>query len=75
MNIYNREPQKSKHIRSQKNDISLEERSAVDEVISFWEEGLLDMKSNQTNHEYTARYCAAHGFTLNLQLHLYASLA
>ena len=75
MNIYNREPQKSKQIRSQKNDISLEERSAVDEVISFWEECLLDMRENQKNHEYTARYCAKHGHILNLQLHLYASLA
>lgn len=75
MNIYNREPQKSKQMRSTKNDISIEERSAVDEVISFWEEGLLDMKENQKNHEYAARYCAQHGFTLNLQIHLYASLA
>jgi hypothetical protein len=53
----------------------LEERSAVDEVISFWEEGLLDMKENQKNHEYAARYCAKHGHILNLQIHLYASLA
>lgn len=75
MNIYNREPQKSKLLRSNKNDISIEERSSVDEVISFWEEGLLDMKSNQRNHEYTANYCLTHGLTLNLQLHLYASLA
>jgi organic radical activating enzyme len=75
MNIYNREPQKSKQIRSTKNDISIEERSAVDEVISFWEEGLLNMPENQKNHEYAARYCAQHGFTLNLQIHLYASLA
>jgi 7-carboxy-7-deazaguanine synthase len=75
MNIYNREPQKSKQMRSTKNDITIEERSAVDEVISFWEEGLLDMKENQKNHEYTAQYCAKNGFTLNLQIHLYASLA
>ena len=75
MNIYNREPQKSKQMRSTKNDISIEERSAVDEVISFWEEGLLNMAENQKNHEYTAQYCAKNGFTLNLQLHLYASLA
>ena len=75
MNIYNREPQKSKQMRSTKNDITIEERSAVDEVISFWEEGLLDMKENQKNHEYAAKYCAQHGFTLNLQIHLYASLA
>ena len=75
MNIYNREPQKSKQIRSEKNSISIEERSAVDEVISFWEEGLLDMKANQKNHEYAAQYCAKNGFILNLQIHLYASLA
>ena len=75
MNIYNREPQKSKQIRSEKNSISIEERSAVDEVISFWEEGLLDMKENQKNHEYAAQYCAKNGFILNLQIHLYASLA
>lgn len=75
MNIYNREPQKSKQIRSKKNDITIEERSAVDEVISFWEEGLLNMQENQKNHEYTAQYCARNGFILNLQIHLYASLA
>lgn len=75
MNIYNREPQKSKQLRTAKNDISIEERSAVDEVISFWEEGLLNMPENQKNHEYAARYCAKHGFILNLQIHLYASLA
>ena len=56
MNIYNREPQKSKQLRSEKNDIGIEERSAVDEVISFWEEGLLDMRENQKNHEYAAQY-------------------
>ena len=75
MNIYNREPQKSKQMRSEQNSITLEERSAVDEVISFWEEGLLDMKENQKNHEYAARYCAQNGYILNLQIHLYASLA
>jgi organic radical activating enzyme len=75
MNIYNNEPQKSKQMRNNKNDISLAERSAVDEVISFWEEGLLNMPENQKNHEYAARYCASNGFILNLQIHLYASLA
>lgn len=75
MNMYNSEPAKSKELRSQSNYISIEERSTVDEVISFWEEGLLDMKANQKNHEYVARYCMKHGYTLNLQLHLYTSLA
>lgn len=75
MNIYNSEPLKSKQLRMSKNQISLDERSNVDEVVSFWEEGLLDMKANQANHEYAAKYCTKHGFILNLQIHLYASLA
>lgn len=75
MNIYNSEPMKSKQLRTQKNDISIDERSTVDEVISFWDPGLLNMAENQKNHEYTAKYCVQHGLTLNLQIHLYASLA
>lgn len=75
MNIYNREPQASKILRAGSNDITIDQRSKIDEVISFWEEGLLDMKANQINHEYTAKYCVQNGLTLNLQLHLYASLA
>ncbi len=75
MNIYSQEPQKSKALRAIKDNISIEERSTIDEIISFWEPGLLDMKANQTNHEYTAKYCIQHGFRMQLQVHLYASLA
>ena len=76
MNVYNDEPRKSKELRnSGKNRIEIEERSTVDEVISFWEEGLLDMGENQKNHEYAAKFCVKHGYILNLQIHLYASLA
>lgn len=75
MNIYNDEPMKSKQLRASSNQITLQERSTVDEKISFWEEGLLDMKSNQANHEYAANYCAQHGFIFNMQLHLFASMA
>ena len=75
MNIYNSEPKKSKQLRADTNQITIEERSTVDEKISFWEEGLLNMPANQKNHEYAARYCLNHGFTLGLQIHLYASLA
>jgi 7-carboxy-7-deazaguanine synthase len=75
MNNYNDIPAMSKKQRALNNGISLEERSTVDEVISFWEPGLLNMEMNQKNHEYAARYCVTHGFILNLQLHLYASLA
>lgn len=76
MNVYNDQPQKSKQIRNEgKNRIEIEERSTVDEVISFWEEGLLNMAENQKNHEYVAKFCIKNGYTLNLQMHLYASMA
>jgi len=75
MNVYNSFPQKIKLLRAEKGNITMAERSTVDEVISFWEPGLLDLAANQANHEYTARYCMDHGFKLNLQMHLYASLA
>ena len=75
MNVYNSFPQKIKLLRAEKGTITMAERSTVDEVISFWEPGLLDLAANQANHEYTGRYCIEHGFKLNLQMHLYASLA
>lgn len=75
MNVYNSFPQKIKLLRAEKGQITMEERSTVDEVISFWEPGLLDLVANQRNHEYTGQYCIENGLRLNLQQHLYASLA
>jgi organic radical activating enzyme len=75
MNVYNTLPQKIKILHSEKGSITMDQRSTVDEVISFWEPGLLNLAENQLNHEYTARYCMEHGLRLNLQMHLYASLA
>lgn len=76
MNVYNDVPAKAKQMRNTgKNRIEIDERSTVDEVISFWETGLLNMSANQANHEFAAQYALKHGLTLNLQMHLYASLA
>lgn len=75
MNVYNSFPQKIKLLRAEKGQITMEERSTVDEVISFWEPGLLNLKANQDNHEYAAGYAVNNGLRLNLQMHLYASLA
>jgi organic radical activating enzyme len=75
MNVYNSLPQRIKLLRSEKGTITMAERSTVDEVISFWEPGLLNLEANQRNHEYTGQYCIEHGLRLNLQQHLYASLA
>lgn len=79
MNIYNDVPQQSKILRLTKKgeDLtpSLQERSTVDEVISFWTPGLLNQKENQINHEYAANYALHMGYRLCLQMHLYASMA
>jgi 7-carboxy-7-deazaguanine synthase len=74
MNIYNKEPQRVKSIKDNKKILTLDERSAINEIVSFWEPGLLDLKINQLNHEYAAEYCMKYGFILNLQIHLFASL-
>ena len=75
MNIYNDLPQKIKLTRAEKGVITMAERSTVDEVIDFWEPGVLNLKENEKNHKYTAHYCMQHGFKLNLQMHLYAGLS
>lgn len=53
---------------------SMEERNRS-EIVSFWDPGLLDMRKNQENHEYAARYALHNGLFLSLQMHLYASIA
>lgn len=75
MNIYNDLPEQAKKLRAEKDDITIEERSTVDEVISWWEPGLLNMEDNQKNHEYTARYCIQNGFIFNMQQHLFAGVS
>jgi organic radical activating enzyme len=75
MNIYNSLPQTIKLMRAEKGTITMAERSTVDEVIDFWEPGVLNLKENELNHKYTAHYCMDHGFKLNLQMHLYAGLS
>ena len=75
MNIYNTFPQKIKLLRAEKGEITMAERSTVDEIIDFFEPGLLNLKEVEANHKHTARYCMDHGFRLNLQMHLYTGLA
>jgi len=75
MNIYNQEPQRAIEAQKMNNHLSLEERSEVNEVISFWTPGLIDMKAVEANHEYTAKFCVEYGCIFNMQLHLFAGLA
>jgi len=75
MNIYKQLPQKAKELRAKNTETTIEQRSHYDEVVSFWQEGLLDMEANKRNHEWAARYAIEHGFIFNVQIHLLASLA
>jgi organic radical activating enzyme len=75
MNIYNDFPQKIKLLRAEKGVITMAERSTVDEVINFFEPGLLNMEKVRANHEYVGKYCMEHGFKMNMQMHLFANLA
>lgn len=68
MNCYNKLPQKLG------SGAKLEDRSEVNERISFWTEGLLDQKKNQENHEHAAYLAMKHGAKLTLQMQLYANL-
>ena len=74
MNIYNEEPQAAKTARNS-NTTSIDQRSTVEEVISFWTPGLLNLEQNQANHEYAAKLCMEYGLKLNLQMHLYVGKA
>lgn len=74
MNIYNTLPRKIKELHAV-GPVTMEQRSTVDEVVSFWEEGVLNLEQNRINHEYAARYAMQHGFRMQLQVHLFASLA
>lgn len=75
MNIYNTFPQKIKLLRAEKGNITMAERSTVDEKINFFEPSLLNMEQIAKNHEYVGRYCVEHGFRMNMQMHLFANLA
>lgn len=75
MNVYNTFPQTIKLLRAEKGNITMAERSTIDETIDFWEKGVLNLVENEKNHKHTGRYCLNHGFRLNLQTHLYVGLA
>lgn len=75
MNIYNDLPQKIKLVRAEKGTITMAERSTVDEIISWWEPGLLNMEKNEANHRYVGQYCMDHGLKMQMQMHLFASIA
>jgi organic radical activating enzyme len=51
------------------------QRSTVDEIISAWDDNVLDRRACKENHAYAAQYALEHGFFLTLQMQLFASIA
>lgn len=74
MNVYKDVPKRMRMLIG-KTDKTLQERSTADEVVSFWEPGVLDMEANRRNHEHAARYAIEHGLRFQVQTHLYAGMA
>lgn len=74
MNMYNKEPQAAITASKFSNDATLEDRNKQ-EVISFWEPGLLNLEENRKNHEWAGKYALQHGYKVNLQQHLYLGMA
>lgn len=54
---------------------SIEHRSTVDEVVSAWDDTVLDREKNRINHNYAAKYAIDNGLQLTLQMHLFAQIA
>lgn len=75
MNVYNSFPQKIKLLRAEKGNITMAERSTVDEKINFFEPGLINMDIAAKNHQYVGEYCVEYGLRMNMQIHLFANLA
>lgn len=50
-------------------------RSTIDEVVSGWDDTVLDREANRKNHMYAAAYALNRGIYLTLQMHLFASIA
>lgn len=74
MNVYKKLPAKAVAIEFN-GKASMSQRSTVDEVVSFWDDDLLDRVANRANHEYAARLCVENAYIFNLQGHLYGSMA
>lgn len=74
MNVYAREPKKAR-VERNSNRTTIEDRSTIEEVISFWEPGLFNLQANERNHKWAATYAIEHDLRFQVQAHLYAGLA
>lgn len=54
---------------------NIDYRSTVDEVVSGWDDTILDREQNRKNHEYAFKYAVDNGLFLTLQMHLFGAAA
>jgi 7-carboxy-7-deazaguanine synthase len=54
---------------------NIDYRSTIDEVVSGWDDTILDRDQNMRNHQYAAQYAIDNGLWLTFQMQLYASVA
>lgn len=76
MNMYRPEVLEASRKRVQeRKEHNLDYRSTIDEVVSGWDDAVLDREQNRKNHEYAFRYAMDHGLFLTLQMQLFGSAA
>lgn len=73
MNIYKRMPAMAQALM-EKRQPTIDERNAA-EVVSFWDNDLLDMKANERNHTWAKEYALDNAFCVSPQMHLYLGAA
>ena len=54
---------------------NIDYRSTVDEIVSGWDDAVLDREQNKENHIYAFKYAVDNGLFLTLQMHLFGAAA
>jgi 7-carboxy-7-deazaguanine synthase len=76
MNMYRAEfLQMARQRVQERKQHNIDFRSTVDEVISGWDDTILDREKNMKNHMYAFKYAADNGLFLTLQMHLFGVAA
>lgn len=76
MNIYKLDFLEAARKRvNERKEHSIDYRSTVDEVVSGWDDKVIDREQNRLNHEYAFKYAADKGLFLTLQMHLFGAAA
>lgn len=76
MNIYREKTLEAvKQRMKDRSEHNIQHRSTIDEVVSAWDDSVLDREANRINHAYAFKYAADKGLFLTLQMHLFGAAA